>query len=126
MAARANWKGYLKLSLVSCAVALFPATTINERTRFNIINRKTGNRIHNQVVDAETGDVVEKEGRVRGYPVEDDQYILHKPSNVVNLMDALRRSVSAAPDKKSASDPKATKKTSRRRPAAKRAIKKAS
>lgn len=287
MAARANWKGYLKLSLVSCAVALFPATTINERTRFNIINRKTGNRIHNQVVDAETGDVVEKEDRVKGYPIEDDQYILldddeldnvalesthtididaftprkevdeiyldesfyivpndkvaqdafavireamkkrdmvglarlvihrrerllmlqprgkglvatalryvnevrdeedyfedipnvkissemldlaihiidtkkahfdpsrfkdryedalkalikskaagkapptpprHKPSNVVNLMDALRRSVSAAPDKKSASGSKAAKKTSRRRPATKRAIKKA-
>lgn len=126
MAARANWKGYLKLSLVSCAVALFPATTINERTRFNIINRKTGNRIHNQVVDAETGDVVEKEGWVKGYPVEDDQYILHKPSNVVNLMDALRRSVGTSTNKKSASGTKAAKKTSRRRPAAKRAIKKAS
>jgi DNA end-binding protein Ku len=85
MAARANWKGYLKLSLVSCAVALFPATTINERTRFNIINRNTGNRIHNQVVDAETGDIVEKEDRVKGYHVEDDNYILLDDDELDNV-----------------------------------------
>jgi DNA end-binding protein Ku len=46
MAPRANWKGYLKLSLVSSAVALFPATTTRDRVRFNIINRETGNRVH--------------------------------------------------------------------------------
>lgn len=85
MAARANWKGYLKLSLVSCAVALFPATTINERTRFNIINRKTGNRIHNQIVDAETGDVVDKEDRVKGYNVEDDHYTLLDDEELDNI-----------------------------------------
>jgi len=44
MAPRANWKGYLRLSLVTCSVALFPATTTRERTRFNIINRETGKR----------------------------------------------------------------------------------
>ena len=75
MAPRASWKGYLKLSLVSCAVALFPATTVSERIRFNIINRKTGNRVHNQVVDAETGEEVDHDDRVKGYKV-DDEYIL--------------------------------------------------
>ena len=76
MAPRANWKGYLKLSLVSCAVALFPATSTSQRVRFNIINRKTGHRVHNQVVDAETGDPVPDEDRVKGYKVEDDSYVL--------------------------------------------------
>jgi DNA end-binding protein Ku len=53
MAPRPNWKGYLKLSLVSCAVALYPATTTSERIRFNIINRKTGNRIRNDTIEIE-------------------------------------------------------------------------
>jgi DNA end-binding protein Ku len=76
MAPRANWKGYLKLSLVSCAVALFPATTVTERIRFNIINRKTGHRVHNQVVDAETGEEVPRDDRVKGYKVDDDYVLL--------------------------------------------------
>ena len=75
MAPRANWKGYLKLSLVSCAVALFPATTTRSRVRFNIINRETGNRVHNQIVDAETGETVEEDDRVKGYR-EGNRYVL--------------------------------------------------
>lgn len=76
MAPRANWKGYLKLSLVSCGVALYPATSTSGRVRFNIINRETGNRIRNEVVDAETGDPVEEEDRVKGYKAEGGKYIL--------------------------------------------------
>src|SRR5262245_6192910 len=76
MAPRANWKGYLKLSLVSCSIALFPATTTRERTRFNIINRETGNRVRYDVVDAETGDEVPKQDRVKGYRIGRDDYIL--------------------------------------------------
>jgi DNA end-binding protein Ku len=76
MAPRANWKGYLKLSLVSCAVALFPATTTRDRVRFNIINRETGNRVHYQVVDADTGEEVPQEDRVKGYKVDRDSYVL--------------------------------------------------
>jgi len=76
MAPRANWKGYLKLSLVSCAVALFPATTTSERVRFNIINRETGNRVRYDVLDAETGEEVPKEDRVKGYKVGRDDYVL--------------------------------------------------
>jgi DNA end-binding protein Ku len=76
MAPRANWKGYLKLSLVSCAVALYPATTTSGRVRFNIINRATGNRVHNQIVDAETGEPVEDEDRVKGYKIEGNRYVL--------------------------------------------------
>jgi DNA end-binding protein Ku len=76
MAPRPSWKGYLKLSLVSCSVALYSATSTSERIRFNIINRKTGNRIRNQVVDSETEEPVAQEDRVKGYQVEKGQYIL--------------------------------------------------
>jgi DNA end-binding protein Ku len=76
MAPRPNWKGYLKLSLVSCSVALYSATTTNDRIRFNIINQKTGNRVKYNVVDAETGDPVESEDRIKGYEIEKGNYIL--------------------------------------------------
>ena len=76
MAPRSNWKGYLKLSLVSCSVALYSATSTSQRVRFNIINRNTGNRVHNQVIDAETEEPVEQEDRVKGYQVEKGRYVL--------------------------------------------------
>ena len=60
MAPRPNWKGYLKLSLVSCSVALYSATTTSERIRFNILNKKTGNRVRNLVIDSETEEPVEQ------------------------------------------------------------------
>ena len=66
MAARANWKGYLKLSLVSCAVALYPATSTSSRVRFNTLNRATGNRVKQQYVDPATGETVDAEDRVKG------------------------------------------------------------
>ena len=75
MAARSSWKGYLKLSLVSCAVALYPANTTAERIRFNNLNRETGNRLKQQMVDAETGDVVEREDRVKGFEVSKGHYV---------------------------------------------------
>jgi len=76
MAPRPTWKGYLKLSLVSCAVAMYTATSTSNRIRLNIINRETGNRIRNQAVDAETGEVVENENKVKGYEVDDGRYVL--------------------------------------------------
>ncbi len=76
MAPRANWKGYLKLSLVSCGVALFPATTTRDRVHFNVINRETGNRVRYEVVDAETGEEVPQENRVKGYKVGKNEYVL--------------------------------------------------
>lgn len=85
MAPRPNWKGFLKLSLVSCSVALYPATSTSQRIRFNIINRETGNRIRNEVVDAETGEPVESEDRVKGYEVEKGQYILLDEDELDNV-----------------------------------------
>jgi DNA end-binding protein Ku len=75
MAARANWKGYLKLSLVSCAVALYPATTESARVRFNTINRQTGNQVKRLYVDPESGDPVEAEDQVKGYKVGKNAFV---------------------------------------------------
>src|SRR3954454_17523612 len=76
MAPRPTWKGYLKLSLVSCSVAMYTATSTSSRTRLNIINRETGNRIRNQAIDSETGDVVESEEKVKGYETDSGKYVL--------------------------------------------------
>jgi len=75
MATRAYWKGSLKLSLVSCPVLLYPATTASDKTRFHMINRETGNRLKQQMVDAETGDVVEGEDKARGYELKKGEYV---------------------------------------------------
>src|SRR5262245_30441311 len=75
MAPRPNWKGYLKLSLVSCPVALFPATTTSERVSFRTLNRATGHRLRRQMVDDQTGDVVEAEDQIKGYEVAKGEFI---------------------------------------------------
>jgi non-homologous end joining protein Ku len=136
MAPRANWKGFLRLSLVTCPVALYPATSESEKISFNQLNRKTGHRIKYAKVDADTGEEVANEDIVKGYKVDtdgimaqtnqksgrfepdkfEDQYetalvelINQKRSgkpivpkerprgeNVVDLMEALRKSVGGA------------------------------
>ena len=75
MAPRANWKGFLRLSLVTCPVALYPATSDTEKVSFNQINKKTGHRIKYAKVDAETGEEVSNEDIVKGYKVDTDTYI---------------------------------------------------
>src|SRR6202163_598308 len=75
MAARAYWKGSLKLSLVSCPVLLYPATTSVEKTHFHMINKETGNRLKQQMVDAETGDIVESDQKGRGYELKKGEYV---------------------------------------------------
>ena len=75
MAARAYWKGSLKLSLVSCPVLLYPASTSADKTRFHMINKETGNRLKQQMVDSETGDVVESDQKGRGYELSKGDYI---------------------------------------------------
>jgi len=75
MAVRVYWKGYLKLSLVSCAVALVPATSTTERTRFHTLNRETGNRLRQRMVDEVTEEVVEREDRVKGYEIGRGSYV---------------------------------------------------
>src|SRR6267154_1537155 len=75
MAPRANWKGFLRLSLVTCPVALYPATSDTEKVSFNQVNRKTGHRIKYAKVDAESGEEVAAEDIMKGYKVDTDTYI---------------------------------------------------
>jgi DNA end-binding protein Ku len=82
MAPRAYWKGYLKLSLVSCPIALFPATSEREKISFHQINEDTGNRIKYRKVDAETGDEVDSAKIIKGYEVGKGQYIEIKPDEL--------------------------------------------
>src|SRR3977135_429175 len=82
MAPRAYWKGYLKLSLVSCPIALYPAASSWEPVSFNRINTKTGNRLKQQMVDAGTGEPVEKEDIGRGYEYAKGQYIIREDAEL--------------------------------------------
>jgi DNA end-binding protein Ku len=75
MAPRANWKGFLRLSLVTCPVALYPATSESEKISFNQINRKTGHRIKYAKVDADTGEEVANEDIVKGYKADTDTFV---------------------------------------------------
>jgi DNA end-binding protein Ku len=82
VAPRAYWKGYLKLSLVSCPVALFPASSEREKIRFHQINKATGNRIKYRKVDAETEDDVDTSDIVKGYEVGKGEYIQFEPEEL--------------------------------------------
>src|SRR5689334_16040512 len=75
MAPRPNWKGYLKLSLVSCSIALYPATSASERVSFNQLNKKTGNRIRYKKVDADTEEEVPSDDIIKGYQVDKNVYV---------------------------------------------------
>jgi DNA end-binding protein Ku len=75
MAPRSFWKGYLKLSLVTCPVAMPPAVTDSEKVRFHTLNRATGNRVQSRYVDAETAEPVDEDDEVKGYQSGADQYV---------------------------------------------------
>jgi len=75
MAPRANWKGFLRLSLVTCPVALYPATSESEKISFNQLNKATGHRIKYLKVDADTGEEVPNEDIVKGYMLDKDVFV---------------------------------------------------
>jgi DNA end-binding protein Ku len=82
VAPRAYWKGYLKLSLVSCPIALFPATSEREKISFHQVNKETGHRIRYKKVDAETGDEVDNADIVKGYEIAKGEYIELEPDEL--------------------------------------------
>ena len=82
MAPRAYWKGYLKLSLVSCPISLFPATSEREKISFHQLHKQTGNRIKYKKVDAETGREVESDDIIKGYEVSKGEYIEIDPEEL--------------------------------------------
>jgi DNA end-binding protein Ku len=75
MAARAYWKGYLRLSLVTRPIELFPATSQSEKTHFHQINTRTGHRLRQQMVDEASGEVVDKAHKGRGYELAKGRYV---------------------------------------------------
>jgi DNA end-binding protein Ku len=82
MAPRAYWKGYLKLSLVSCPIAIFPATSEREKISFHQLNKKTGHRIRYQKVDADSGAEVPADQIVKGYEVSKGEYVELEPEEL--------------------------------------------
>jgi len=82
VAPRANWKGFIKFGEVACPVALYTAASSSERIAFNTLNRKTGNRVKREFVDSETGDPVERDEQVKGYEIENGQYVILEPDEV--------------------------------------------
>jgi DNA end-binding protein Ku len=93
MAPRAYWKGYLKLSLVSCPVALFPATSEREKISFHQLNKNTGNRIKYRKVDAETGDEVESSDIIKGYQVGKGEYLQLEPEELEAIAIESKRTI---------------------------------
>jgi DNA end-binding protein Ku len=85
MAPRANWKGFLRLSLVTCPVALYPATSDSEKISFNQINKNTGHRIKNLKVDADTGEEVSNEDITKGFKVDTDTYVEVSKEELENI-----------------------------------------
>src|SRR4030088_3349061 len=85
MAPRANWKGFLRLSLVTCPVELYPATSESEKVSFNQLNRKTGHRIKYAKVDADTGEEVANENIVKGYKIDTDTFIEVTKEEIENV-----------------------------------------
>jgi DNA end-binding protein Ku len=82
MAPRAYWKGFLRLSLVSCPIALYPATSEREKIHFHQLNRKTGNRIQYKKVDAETGREVDRDDIIKGYEKSKGDYVPVEPEDL--------------------------------------------
>ena len=97
MASRAHWKGYLKLSLVSCPIALYPAISAAERISFRQVNRQTGNRLRQQLVDTVTGEVVQPHDKSRGYEVGERQLILVKDEELEAARQEARQKPYSAP-----------------------------
>lgn len=82
MAPRANWKGYLRVADVSCAVALYTAASTAERIAFHTLNRATGHRVRRHFIDGETGKPVERDDQVKGYEVGSGEYVVLEPDEV--------------------------------------------
>lgn len=86
MAARASWKGQLTIEALSCSVGLYTAVSSSERLSFHIINRKTGNRVERQFVDSETGKPVDREQQVKGYRLDDGDYLLMEGDELASVI----------------------------------------
>ncbi|MDQ0347488.1 Ku protein [Ancylobacter vacuolatus] len=85
MAARATWKGFLRLGQLVCSVGLYTAVSTSDRVSLHMVNRKTGHRLQRRFVDAETGKVVEREEQVKGYEVDSGDFIVLEPEEIAEV-----------------------------------------
>jgi DNA end-binding protein Ku len=83
---RAQWKGYLKFGEVACGVALYTAASTSERITFHVLNKATGNRVQREFVDTVTGDLVPRDAQVKGYEIENQQYIILDPEEIAQAV----------------------------------------
>ena len=98
MAPRPHWKGYLKLSLVSCPIGLYPAISAADRISFRQVHRETGHRLRQQLVDSVTGEVVQSHNKGRGYEVGENQFLIVQDQELeAARQEARSRPFSAAP-----------------------------
>ncbi|MBX4892838.1 non-homologous end joining protein Ku [Rhizobium bangladeshense] len=86
MAARASWKGHLKVGDLACAVGLYAAISSSDRVFFNIINRRTGHRVERRFVDSDTGKPVERDDQVKGYQMENGDYIVIEGEEIAEIV----------------------------------------
>lgn len=86
MAARANWKGFLKVAELACPVALYTAASTSDRIAFHMLNRTTGHRLHREFIDSETGKPVERDEQVKGYETGDNDYIVLDAEEVASAV----------------------------------------
>jgi len=93
VAPRAYWKGYLKLSLVSCPIALYPASSEREKISFHQLNKSTGHRIKYRKVDADTGDEVESTDIIKGYQVGKGEYLELDPEELEAIAIESKRTI---------------------------------
>ena len=119
---RPTWKGYLKLSLVSCPIALYPAVDASERISFRQVNRATGNRLRHQLVDSVTGDVIEAHDKGRGYEVGEKQFVLIEDEEIEQARAEARSKPFGAPAVGGDEEPAQPSKEGRKREAQKSAV----
>lgn len=86
MTRRASWKGHIKFGDLTCEVGLYSALTSSEKISFNIVSRKTGHRVERQYVDSDTGDQVEKDDQVRGFQLDNGDYVVVEGDEIAKLM----------------------------------------
>lgn len=86
VAARANWKGYLKFGEISCPVALYTGASTSERITFHTINRDTGNRLRREFIDPVTDEPVDREHQIKGFEVDKDQYVEIEPDEIAKAV----------------------------------------
>lgn len=85
MAARATWKGYLRLGELVCGVGLYTAVSASDRVSLHMVNRKTGNRLSRRFIDSDTGEVVERDEQVKGYEVDSGDFVVLEPDEIAEV-----------------------------------------